>query len=241
MTTQESDSPAKTGSDNQTTSAQLASLETDLRSPSPQVRLEAIRKVQELADRALCLLPVIAAAIGDSDEEVAHLAYRTFDQLCPEVSEKHAALWHSLSDDDMEHRLPAARELVRLLPSIKTSFASASGCGVMEDPVNTLPISSWLPPYLAGSSIGVLDFISRHRLQDSLQVATGLVEKHFSTKPTIDLEADPDGEGEWLALRFDTHGGIEHVLEVYDRCKAEWVSRDRGEGLSRIRFVHNII
>jgi hypothetical protein len=72
--------------------------------------------------------------------------------------------------------------------------------------------------------------------------AVDLVRKHFlATKPELEVEADPEGNGEWLVIRFDARGSVADVLDRYGRCKREWITAATDAGRSLIRFVYNII
>ena len=131
----------------------LAALERDLVGGSEQVREEAILRLRDLGPDALPALPVIARAIGDTDELVVTKALEIFDRLCPTIARRLPELWSRLSQCDDKIRLAAVAELVRILPTLGPAQTTAHAHqAVKEDTVQQARKPS-LPAEVSGKWI----------------------------------------------------------------------------------------
>src|SRR6266446_1627402 len=73
-------------------------------------------------------------------------------------------------------------------------------------------------------SAEVRRFCARHGIEKLAETARELVERTFRPDRIImDIGADPEGDGEWLAIRAEVRGSVDEVLDRYSACKKEWV------------------
>lgn len=100
----------------------LPTLETRVRDPNVQVRLEAINVLETLESAAVPAVPVLTQALADPDLFVRWAAARTLGKMGPvEPSRVVPALARLLFDRDLDVRLAAALALERIGPAAQAA------------------------------------------------------------------------------------------------------------------------
>jgi hypothetical protein len=95
---------------------------------------------------------------------------------------------------------------------------------------DVLPISPELAP--------VTPFCERHGILAHAQTAFDLVRQFFPPPAVlaVRLETDPETDDESLVIHVTTQDEVNHFVEVFDRCKTQWVQSIPSQALALIHL-----
>jgi len=93
-----------------------------------------------------------------------------------------------------------------------------------------LPISPELAP--------VVPFCERHGILSHAQTAVDLVKQFFPPPAAlaVRLETDPDTDEESLVIHVTIQDEVDHFVDMFDRCKSQWVQSIPSQALALIHL-----